>query len=526
MRKQSSPAVAEGLIKHWRVTAPAARADLVTLLVGRDEWATALLQGVKAGTISAGEIPLADRVRLAGAADAALRKLAAEVFPPHSSGSRSEVVSRYASVASLTGDAAKGAEFFARDCAACHRLDDVGHAVGPDLSPLRGKDADYFVHNILDPAAVVEPRFVYYQVVTHDRRSVAGLLKSETAAAMTLVAGNGVTETVTRSDVKEVRASGTSMMPEGFEATYTPAQMADLVAFLKAGAAVPAAALQQQPADADAVARDPAAVAKVILDKTKSNEIREAAVKANPQFAAELITEMTRDLPVGTPAETEYERIPWVWRVAVACGRRNDAGQMKKVLAVSLPREGEPLRDWQAVVIGGGIINGVSERGQWPAKRVEEILAGDENLLKRYRRSLDLASAMSDDVKVRVPTRYDALRMLGAEPWEKRGAQLTRYLAKGTHAELQMGAVSGTADVDAPGATAALVDAVPHLPPENRNLALDGLLRNEARVAALLDAIEAGKVDRAALDQARREKLLSHPDEKVRARAKIVLESK
>ena len=40
--------------------------------------------------------------------------------------------------------------------------------------------------------------------------------------------------------------------------------------------------------------------------------------------------------------------------------------------------------------------------------------------------------------------------MLGVEPWEKRGEQLARYLKPGTHEELQMGAVSGLADVDAP----------------------------------------------------------------------------
>ena len=682
LRRQTGPAVAGRLVARWRAVSPAARADLVGLLLTRDEWSAALLAAVKAGTVARGEIPLAERQRLATSGAASLRSLAAEVFPPQGGGSRAEVVARYASVSALAGDASRGREFFARDCAACHALGGVGHAVGPDLAALRGKDADYFVQNILDPAAVVEPRFVYYQVVTNDRRQITGVIQSDTQSGITLLSGNGVAETVARADVKEVRASGTSMMPEGFEASYTPQQMADLVAFLKSGdppkpfpgntprvitasgdgvlvlpaeaadihghdiafeaeyrnvgfwhgegdrvawaaqiakptsfdvwleyacaasaagnrftvhvsgqtvrgvvaATGPdwsrytrvkvgavkvdagrqrvtvrpdgppkgalmdlrAVALVPQGADAnwtapatplassrsgpagnreaasgEQVARTPAAVAKVILDKGLSNEAREAAVRANPQFAAELVAEMTRDLVPGTPEE--YVRIPWIWRVAIACGRRDDAGQLRKLLDVSLPRQGQPMHDWQAVVIGGGAVMGASDRGHWPAKRVPEIIGDDAALLARWRRSLDLASPMADDEKVKTGTRYDALRMLGAEPWAKRGAQLTRYLAKGTHEELQAGAITGAGDVDAPEAAAALVAALPHLEGANRNLALDALLRTPARADVLLGAVESGAVNRTVLDDARKQKLLNHPDEKVRARAKQVL---
>jgi hypothetical protein len=237
--------------------------------------------------------------------------------------------------------------------------------------------------------------------------------------------------------------------------------------------------------------------------------------------AADAIARMTSDLTPGSPAE--YERIPAIWRVAIACGKRNDAAQIRQVLAAALPREGEPLRDWQAVVIGGGIINGVSQQGLWPATRVAEVLQGDAGLAGRWKRALELASAMADDPNVPAGTRYDALRILGAEPWEKRGGQLSRYLAKGTHEELQMGAVSGAADVDSPAATAALIDALPGLTDENRNLALDALLRNDSRINALLDAVAANKVERAALGSTRVQKLTNHADESIRRRTKDVL---
>jgi hypothetical protein len=272
---------------------------------------------------------------------------------------------------------------------------------------------------------------------------------------------------------------------------------------------------------ADNNAPDAQALAKLILDKTKPDAEREAAANANAHRAAELVPPRPAGLAVGTPAE--YEAIPWVWRVAVACGRKNQTEPLRKLIEVSLPKEGEPLRDWQAVVIGGGVINGISDQGVWPAKRVAEIIGDNAGLRKRWQYALDRAAVMTDDEKVATPTRYDALRMLGVEPWEKRGEQLTRYLKPGTNEELQMGAVSGLADVDAPQATAALVAAVPTLAEGNRNLALNGLLRSESRTSALLDAIAAGKIDAGTLGAERVQKLRSHPNEPVRRRAAELL---
>ncbi|MGB7160933.1 MAG: hypothetical protein WBD40_22920, partial [Tepidisphaeraceae bacterium] len=519
--------------------------------------------------------------------------------------------------------------------------------VGPDLAALRDKDADYFVKNILDPSAIVEPRFVNYTVILKDKRVTAGIIKSETATNLVLSVGAGVTETINRGDVKDIRASKISMMPEGLEGAITPQQMADLVAYVKDGEARkrlpgnepalvkqsddgtfvlpaekaeifggqimlesefrnigfwsgqndrvawavtvtkpgefdlyldyacaesssgnkyvigvgsdaingsvkgtgvdwsnyrqakvgtvrlaagqhritvrpagsvnnalldlrtialapagtapkwPATTRTAQQAPTDQVMRDAPSVARFIIDKANSNAAREAAVNANPQFAPELIAEMTRDLE---PGPAEYERIPWIWRVAIGCGKRNDAAKLKRMLDASLPQADQPLRDWQAVVVGGGIINGLTQAGAWPAERIIEIIGDDQPLRARYARALDLASAMTDDEKVPKGTRYDALRMLGVEPFDKRGEQLTRYLAKDVHGELQMGAVSGLGDVHDAGATQALIAALPGLTEGNRKLALAALTRDESRIAALREAIAAKKLDPSLLD--------------------------
>jgi putative heme-binding domain-containing protein len=663
LRRRSDPETARILLRKmdWeKISSPRARSELLVLLLERDEWAKNFLAEIKEGRVPAGEIALADRRRLTESPDEQVKRLAMEIWPQGATSNRAQLIAQYQEALTLKGQAAHGAELFAQHCSSCHALKGVGHAVGPDLEGLRGKEAAYWLQNILDPNAVVEPRFVNYEASTRDGRTLSGIIKNETATTLTLIAGNGVSETVLRSQIQDLHALKLSLMPEGLEAGLPPQAMADLLAYVRvplapkrmAGNApalvkpgadgvlmlsasqaeifggpiafesefrnvgmwsgqddyaawnlqVPAAGARDvyldyacaeysagngfvirvgdqslngrvastgpdwsryrqtkigsinlvagqsrlafqpdgalrnalidlrtvalapsgvaprwpEPAapPADGLMRDPASIGRFLLDSSQSRDAREAAIRSNPQFAAKLIGEMTRDIEPGN----EYERIPWIWRVAIACGKRNETPQLAQILAVSLPSEGEPLRDWQAVVIGGGVINGISQRGVWPKERVEEILKDHPDLLPRWQRALDLAAAMADDAHVNNGTRYDALRMLGVEPWSKRGEQLHRYLAASTDAELQMGAVSALGDVKAAEAARALCAALDGLSAGNREIALVALLRDDERLAALAEA----KMSATTHDQL--VKLAQHPDASVRDRAQKLLQ--
>lgn len=201
-----------------------------------------------------------------------------------------------------------------------------------------------------------------------------------------------------------------------------------------------------------------------------------------PDAASEL-ARLLDGLAVGQPEE--YDRIPDIFHTTLAAGRRNKASELARVLDLSLPAPGEGLADWQAVAIGGGVVNGVSQAGAWPRQRIGEVLAQVPRLQARWERVENLATAMAHDDSVRTGTRYDALRILGAFSWDVGGETLCEFLGKDVHPELQMGAVSGLADVDAREAAQALVAALPHLQEHNRRLAVAGLLRTEERKAML-----------------------------------------
>jgi putative heme-binding domain-containing protein len=269
-----------------------------------------------------------------------------------------------------------------------------------------------------------------------------------------------------------------------------------------------------------AVAADPKQIAAQILNEAVPAAQREALVAAHPGLAADLIAAMSADLPAGTE---EYRRIPWIWRVAIAAGKRDDAAEVRAILALSLPGPERPLRDWQAVVIGGGIINGISQQNVWPRERIAELFKDHDELVARWDRLLELASRMADDEQVPTGTRYDALRIIGCGGWESHGAQLQKYLPQGTNDELQMGAVSGLVDVHSPQATEALVGAIKYLKGTNRELALDGLLRDAERAGALLDVVMRGELGGDELGVKRVQALLEYADAEVRTRAALLL---
>ncbi|MBT4622789.1 MAG: hypothetical protein HOB97_01935, partial [Verrucomicrobia bacterium] len=72
-----------------------------------------------------------------------------------------------------------------------------------------------------------------YEVDTKDGQIFAGLLTADTPAQLTLKLPLGFTKTLARSEVKAVRASPLSLMPNELEKTMTRQELANLIAFLK-----------------------------------------------------------------------------------------------------------------------------------------------------------------------------------------------------------------------------------------------------------------------------------------------------
>jgi putative heme-binding domain-containing protein len=86
---------------------------------------------------------------------------------------------------------------------------------------------------ILDPNRAMDPRYTNYVLQTKRGQTLGGIIAGETGTSVTLLAGDGKPQTVLRAEIKALRSTGTSLMPENLEAGMTPQDLADLMAHVR-----------------------------------------------------------------------------------------------------------------------------------------------------------------------------------------------------------------------------------------------------------------------------------------------------
>jgi putative membrane-bound dehydrogenase-like protein len=228
----ANPAVGEIVVDAWPTLGPRLRRAAAEVLFARVDRVLILLAAIEAGDVEATEID-PQRIEQLGShanKDVAERaqRIAASLAPPD----RTALIETYRPALTMEASAARGREVFKKICAACHKLEGVGHEIGPNLATARNRGPEAIMVNVLDPNREVNPQFVNYVCVTDDGRTLSGMITSESATAVTLSRAEGESDTVLRETIEELRSSGKSIMPDGMETEINVEAMADLMAYL------------------------------------------------------------------------------------------------------------------------------------------------------------------------------------------------------------------------------------------------------------------------------------------------------
>src|SRR5262249_5800296 len=133
------------------------------------------------------------------------------------------------------GDPKRGKAVYlsaAARCVTCHKVHGQGGDVGPDLSQIGGKfDRTHLIESILDPSAEIPQGYHATIIETKSGRVLTGIVKSESATAVTLLDGEGKLITVPLGDIEGRAGSKVSLMPEGRADPKTPAEVTALIAY-------------------------------------------------------------------------------------------------------------------------------------------------------------------------------------------------------------------------------------------------------------------------------------------------------
>ncbi len=145
---------------------------------------------------------------------------------------RQDVISKYQTALTMAGNVEHGREHFKKQCSSCHRVEGIGNEIGPNLATIKARGAETVLTAVLDPSREVNPQYLNYVVSTLDGRVLSGMIIDEGSTSMTLRNAKNVTETVLRLDIDQIKNTGLSVMPEGFEDAMNEQAMADLLAYL------------------------------------------------------------------------------------------------------------------------------------------------------------------------------------------------------------------------------------------------------------------------------------------------------
>ncbi len=122
-------------------------------------------------------------------------------------------------------------------CYRCHRFEGQGGMVGPDLTgATRRFNTRDLLEAIVEPGRVVSDQYRTSQIALKDGRVLAGKVKDLSGNTLVLLRdplSPADLLMVARDEIDEIAWSGSSMMPEGLLDSFTAADIADLMAFLR-----------------------------------------------------------------------------------------------------------------------------------------------------------------------------------------------------------------------------------------------------------------------------------------------------
>jgi putative heme-binding domain-containing protein len=121
-------------------------------------------------------------------------------------------------------------------CAACHRFNNEGGLVGPDLSGVAGRfSVRDLLESTVDPSKVISDQYAAITILKKNGEVVTGRVANLSGTGLQIVTdmfAPGTMTGVRREDIEETQPSPVSMMPSGLLNTLNETEIQDLFAYL------------------------------------------------------------------------------------------------------------------------------------------------------------------------------------------------------------------------------------------------------------------------------------------------------
>jgi putative heme-binding domain-containing protein len=237
LQRYDDPSIGRGVVDALGEMTDDVRGEAFELLSGRLAWSLALMEAVDAGRVDPHSIPLNAARRLQARKDPRLAALVARHFadlrPASSAALQAEIERTSAVVRDGLGIALEGQKLFGGKCASCHMLFGKGGKVGPDLTAYDRADLSVMLLSVINPDAEIREGYASLSVATVDGRSLSGVLVDQDSKVVILRNTEGRDVVLSRDEIEEMKASPTSLMPQGLLRGLSDREVRDLFAYLR-----------------------------------------------------------------------------------------------------------------------------------------------------------------------------------------------------------------------------------------------------------------------------------------------------
>ena len=132
-----------------------------------------------------------------------------------------------------SGNVANGERIFAASCATCHRVNDRGGRLGPDLSRIAASQSNQVLSRaIRDASASFTTGYEPVTLVTHDGQQIRGTRKGEDAFSIQIMDTRERLQGYLKASLREVIRDKKSLMPDFGPDRLSDRELTDLLAFL------------------------------------------------------------------------------------------------------------------------------------------------------------------------------------------------------------------------------------------------------------------------------------------------------
>ncbi|TDE11089.1 PVC-type heme-binding CxxCH protein [Dyadobacter psychrotolerans] len=231
-----SASVYETLKKQLSGGARSLQVVIATVLSNTSEGISYLLSAFKDDEVNAdivAEVPVKER--FAGNASVEQQKQL-DQFLASGANEREErqklIDNRIAAYKPVNAGTEAGKAIFIQNCSSCHQIRGTGGLVGPQLDGIGNWGHKALTQKILDPNRNITEAFRTYNITLKNEKAITGLYRRTEGETMVFADLSGQEFSVSKSDMKEYKASKYTVMPDQFRNIIPEKDFYSLMDFL------------------------------------------------------------------------------------------------------------------------------------------------------------------------------------------------------------------------------------------------------------------------------------------------------